>query len=65
MGIPLDEFREQIAQDQDDPARIVICHGPPRCSRTDGSVCQWCYEVHSDDERSTEQIMADMKRGDS
>lgn len=60
MGIPLEEFRRRLAEDQDEPARITICRGPPRCDRVNSS-CDWCYVIDSDDPRSTDQILADMK----
>ena len=40
---------------------ISICHGPPRCDRTDGNRCPWCCKIHASDPRSIEQITEDMR----
>lgn len=44
-----------------DDATVYICHGPPRCDGRD-EPCPYCYIVHSEDPRSTDEIIAAMRR---
>lgn len=47
--------------DDTDHANIAICQGPPRCSGKP-EPCEWCYWTASDDPRTAEEIVEDMKR---
>lgn len=42
---------------------VFICRSAAGgCPDTPNGGCDWCYRVHADDNRTTEEIMADMER---
>jgi hypothetical protein len=51
------------APDPDAPHQRALCWGRPRCKRVKiMQPCDDCYMFWSDDERSDEEILADMER---
>jgi hypothetical protein len=51
---------ETVSEVAQDGIRVYVCVGPPKCPGKD-ETCLWCYVVQPGDERTTEQIVADMK----
>jgi len=48
------DFADYIARAQNDPVRIFICAGPPKCEG-EPEPCPWCREIMSDDMSEIEE----------
>lgn len=65
-GFPYDvEIARGLAWREGSPG-VVICRGPEKgCIDGDPTRCVYCYRIEGNDPRSSEQIVADMDRGDA